>query len=135
MIDPVAKLYAFLAGKTAITAYTSTRIYAETAFPPPSYKPSDGRALCFKVRPGAFGHEGDVLVLSVAFTCWAAAATTQTAEERAWELWRAVLDLVESGGAGGSVRCTWTELTGETLYTEAGWPYVFGAMRVALDNS
>gem|GEM_PF-3084107 len=135
MIDPVAAIYAFLAAQSGITDVVSTRIYAETANPPAPYTPSDGRALCFKVRPGALEHESGVLLLSVQFTVWGAASGSQTAEERIWELWRAVIDALDATG-GATVRHCWPETTGETLYDpDTTWPYVFGSVRMAIDNS
>ena len=134
MIDPVAAIRTYLASLSAITALTSTRIYAEMTNPPAGYTPSAGRALCFKVRPGSFvTNEDGLLSISVILTCWAAASSTERAEQRCWALWVAVVGAL---GGGATVRHCEVETTGETIYDpDTGWPYVFGTVRMALDNS
>lgn len=51
-VDETKAVLDFLQAQSALTAITSTRIWADVNKPPAGYKPSDGIGICFKVRGG-----------------------------------------------------------------------------------
>ena len=51
-VDETKAVLDYLQAQSAITALTSTRLWADVDEPSPSYKPNDGVGICFKVRGG-----------------------------------------------------------------------------------
>jgi hypothetical protein len=71
-VDPTAAVLEFLLAQSAITALTSTRIWADLDQPPKGYTPSQGVGVCFKVRGGNDGDPSVILDPSFQFKIYAA---------------------------------------------------------------
>jgi len=54
--DETLAVLTLLQAQAALTAVTSTRIWADLDTPPAEYKPAQGVGICFKVRAGSDGN-------------------------------------------------------------------------------
>lgn len=121
MIDAPAILHDYLSAQSALTALTSTRIWAERADPAPGYKPGDGAGLAFRSRGGlGLDYSSQVLRLSWQFKCYGANTAAANA------LYGVLVDVLHDG-AGVGIRSAQLEIPGQTLAGDVGgtpWPYV-----------
>ncbi len=122
MIDTPTVLLAYLRSKTALTALTGTRIWAELVMPRKGYTPSQGAAICFRTRGGQLDYSSAVIRQSWQFKCYAAD------ELAANTLYRTLVDVLDSQAKTGIIQSALLESTGQTLHeTElemSGWAYV-----------
>ena len=91
MIDPYTTVRAFLAGKSALTTLTGSRLYAGQDVPPPGYNPDDGQAITFRVRGGTRDYDDAILIPSMQFKCYGDTETT------AYQCYRALVDALHNG--------------------------------------
>ena len=130
MVDASLVLLTHLEAQSALTALTSTRIWAETSEPPPSYKPSDGQAICFKTRGGTGFDEQDAIYnVSFQFKCYGATRLLAT------ELFRTLNNILHST-AGIGIKMGNLEAPPETLQEpDTGWYFTLAFYTVMVTNS
>lgn len=118
----------YLLTKAGLTALTGTRIYAEANTPAAGYKPSDGGAVCFKVRGGRPEYVDVLLGPSVQFKCYG------SSELVANQLYQALYDALHNAQTN-AVRMARCEMLGQTLAEpESGWPFVLTFFKVMIAN-
>ena len=118
MIDAPAILRGFLLSKTALTALTGTRIWAERFNPPDGYVPSEGSAIAFRARGGNVDYSRALLHNSWQFKCYG------LDEGAANALYRTLFNVLD-GAQGGGLHSALLEITGQTLREPTtNWPYV-----------
>lgn len=118
MIDAPAILRNYLLTRTALTALTGTRIWAERFNPPDGYMPSVGSAIAFRTRGGNVDYSRSVLTNSWQFKCY---GVDETAANLLYRTLFAVLD--DEKGLGFLM--AELEIAGQTLQEQdTNWPYV-----------
>lgn len=134
MVDAAKELGDFLAAQATLTALTGSRLYADSDYPPPTYDPTNGGALCWKVRQGAGSplatvEKTGVFSANFQFRCYG--------QDRAGadQVYRAVFDVLE--GAGGSVlrHAIMNNPGSPLLDPESDWPFVLVFYTVMFSNS
>jgi len=132
VIDAEAKIREFLVADVTLETVVSTRIYAGTDVPAVGYTPSDGAAICFKVRGGSITtQQRDLLLASVQFKCYGAT------EIEANECARALFDALDQG-RGGTMRWAYAEGLGQLLQDQErdkNWWFVLMFYTCILDDS
>jgi hypothetical protein len=122
MTDVAEAIHTHLLADAALTALVVNRIYAEADTPPVGYKPSDGGAVCFKVR-GGWPDGSDLLMIpSVQCKCYGVSRLAANA------VYRAVYHALHNTRAGSTVRWGQVEVIGQTLTepdTQGGSPWWF----------
>lgn len=87
LVDASAALGDFLALDSGLDALVSGRLYADSDYPPPDYKPSDGGAVCWKprqtVNPFATEENNGVYVVNFQIASFGANRSGAAAVDRA----------------------------------------------------
>lgn len=96
MINHPVLLRSYLAGVSAITDLTGTRIYALRNTPPENYLLSDGQAITFKPRGGRQDESGCVHTVSYQFKCYA------ETELLSYDLYRTLYDNMDGKHPSGT---------------------------------
>ncbi len=130
MVDASLTLLTHLEAQSALTALTSTRIWAETNEPPPGYEPTDGAAICFKTRGGpGFDEEDAVLTSSFQFKIYGSTRALSMA------CYRALVDALHSNRGSGILMGN-LEAPGETLQEpDTLWYFTLCFFTVIIINS
>lgn len=127
MVDAPTVILNYLLAVSALTALTSTRIYAETRFPPPNYTPNDGSAICFARRGGNQDYEGVTLYPSYQFKIY---GSTAAVANQAYRELHDALNHILTGALKGEM-----ETLGQTLQEpDTGWFYVLAYYRFQIIN-
>jgi len=134
MIDVSAAIRTFLAYDGALVALVGTRLWAETDVPAAGYKPSDGGALCFKVRGGLPDFSAALYTPSVQFKAYGATALAANA------VYRALFTALQDTRKGGIVRWAQCEALGQTYFEPATtsstpWPVVLCYFSIYVANT
>lgn len=118
MNDAGAMIRTSLLTQAALTAITSTRIWAERSTPIVGYKPQDGGAIAFKVRGGGLMYHNGLMSPSVQFKCYGLDEATANT------VYRALFDVLHDQ-AFASIRAATCEVLGQTsLEQDTLWPFV-----------
>lgn len=108
MIDAPAVIRDYLTSQSALTALTSTRIWAERATPMTGYAPIQGGAIAFRIRGGVPIYRGSLVSSSVQFKCYGAN------EAGANTVYRALFDVLHNTN-GGAIKSAYMDILGQTL--------------------
>lgn len=120
MINAYDTLRDFLVAQSNITTLTSTRIWAEMDTPPGSYKPSDGAAIVFKMRPG-IGPDSSNSILHSSFQFKFYGPTIDVA----WAVCRATSDRLFDASLFGASFQSAIEIDGQSVpEPQTDWPVV-----------
>ncbi|PYJ11278.1 MAG: hypothetical protein DMF06_03440 [Verrucomicrobia bacterium] len=117
MIDAPTVLHTFLAAQSSLTALTGARIWKEHVTPPVGYKPSQGKALVYRMRGGTLDYARTLLDSSWQFKCYGAS------EGDAQTLYRALVTALDDK-QGAGIASALLEIAGQTL-VEPQTDYVY----------
>lgn len=128
MTDESAALRSMLEADGVLTALIGQRLWAETDVPATGYQPSQGPAICFKVRGGTDDYTDALQHDSFQFKCYGATPLL------ARECYRALHAALQNKQAV-LIRWARREILGQLLLEpETGWPYVLTAYKVMIQN-
>ena len=132
MINVEAEIRFFLAAQPTLDAVIGSRLWAAADVPIVDYNPSQGPAICFKVRGGQIQTEQRViLATSVQFKCYG------SDEMEANRCYRALYDVLDQGH-GATMRWALAENPGQLLQEperDKQWWFKLGYFTCYLDNS
>lgn len=126
MIDIEATVRTYLLSVPGVTALTGTRIYAGRDVPPVGYQPSDGGAICFKVRGGSLNYPAVHADSSLQFKCYGAS------EVAAAGVYRALVDALQDARTN-TILSSQLEILGQHLEEpETQWRFVLAFFQIIL---
>lgn len=129
MIDENKAIRDFLLTNAALVALVGARVWAGTDVPAAGYKPSDGGAICLKVRGGGPDYTDLLLDPSVQLKCYGATAVTARA------VYAALYDALHQAKSG-TIRHAWCDVLGQDLTEpETAWPFVLTFFTVRVANA
>lgn len=126
MIDLTQQIYTFLSGQIDITSRTSTRLWGDTNFPPPSYRPDNGPALTFRPRGGYLDYTTKLWHISYQFKFYGETDhATLAPQGSSYDLYAATYDVLNEA-AFSSVRYAFFSVPMQA-FTEnvpTTWPFL-----------
>jgi len=124
MVDVTLEVRTVLAADAGVAALTGSRIYGERDVPPPGYKPSDGGAICVKVRGGSLDYASAWVGASMQMKCYG------EDEVAANDVYLATVDALHDYRSW-PLRHAAVEVAGQTLEEPGSlWPFVLCFFRV-----
>jgi hypothetical protein len=128
MTDEAAALRSELEADEVLVDLIGTRLWAETDFPASGYQPSQGPAICFRLRGGIDDYTDALQHDSFLFKCYGATPLV------AKECYRALHAALQNKQAA-LIKWARREIIGQVLQEpETGWPYVLTAYKVMMVN-
>lgn len=133
MIDELAVVRNWVAGRAKVQAVAGERVYGDVRLPP-KYRPEDGPAVLLNVRGGTRDYSAMLIRPSVQVQCWGSSPA------EAMRLYRALEEgCHEQGGMAGKLGTTvkWArcDALGQLLYdAETNWPVVISFWTFFLSN-
>jgi hypothetical protein len=128
MIDEAAALRSELEADEVLVDLIGTRLWAETDVPASGYQPSQGPAICFRLRGGIDDYTDALQHDSFLFKCYGATPLV------AKECYRALHTALQNKQAA-LIKWARREIIGQVLLEpETGWPYVLTAYKVMMVN-
>ena len=125
MVDDLAKLRAFLAANSGLTALTGTRIWARRRAPKENWKPGDGACVVLSRRGGQgnMNQTGKVLSFSYQLKCYGGGSTVPAQELSAANVYRAVYDALNNANSFDILGCQPEGMVVDLEEPDTGWPY------------